>query len=75
MFGEVSDSYARLYSSGSLWIDEFSLVQLRQRDDASFAELLCCVRKSQCTHEDVDILRARAIKECTPTFNIPKECK
>ena len=23
VFGEVSDSYARLHSSGSLWIDEF----------------------------------------------------
>ena len=72
VFGEVSDAYARLHSSGSLWIDEFSLLQLdeimRQRDDASFAELLCRVRKSQCTHEDVDTLRARVVKECTPNY-------
>ena len=40
---------------------------MRQRDDASFAELLCRVRKSQCTHEDIDTLRARVVKECLQT--------
>ena len=41
---------------------------MRQRDDASFAELLCRVQKSQCTHEDIDTLRARVVKECTPNY-------
>ena len=28
VFSEVSDAYARLHGSGSLWVDEFSLIEL-----------------------------------------------
>ena len=48
LFSTVSDCYAQLYRSGSLWIDEFQLIELdeimRQRGDGTFAELLCRVR-------------------------------
>ncbi len=47
LFSTVSDSYAQLYRSGSLWRDEFVMVELdeimRQRGDSAFAELLCGV--------------------------------
>ena len=39
LFGTVNDSYAQLYPSGSLWVDEFKLIELnqimRQRDDST----------------------------------------
>ena len=45
LFDMVSDVYARLHKSGSLWRDEFTMLELdeimRQRDDKTFAELLC----------------------------------
>ena len=45
VFGEVSDAYARVHGSGSLWKDEFSMMELdqvmKQRGDKEFAELLC----------------------------------
>ena len=44
LFSTVGDSYAQLYRSGSLWVDEFLLIELdeimRQRGDSAFAELL-----------------------------------
>ena len=47
VFCTVSDSYAQLYRSGSLWIDEFQMMELdeimRQRGDSAFCELLCRV--------------------------------
>ena len=48
LFSRVSDSYAQLYRSGSLWVDEFKMIELtqvmRQKDDGAFCELLCRVR-------------------------------
>ena len=48
----MSDSYAQLYRSGSLWVDEFEMLELseimRQRGDNAFAELLCRVRTATC---------------------------
>lgn len=45
VFSTVSDSYAQFYGSGSLWVDEFELIELdeimRQRGDIAFSELLC----------------------------------
>ena len=56
LFSTVGDCYAQLYRSGSLWVDEFQLVELdeimRQRGDSTFAELLCRVRTNDCTPED-----------------------
>ena len=52
LFSTVSDSYAQLYRSGSLWQDEFQMLELdeimRQRGDSRFAELLCRVRTASC---------------------------
>ena len=65
LFSTVGDCYAQLYRSGSLWIDEFQLVELdeimRQRGDSTFAELLCRVRTNDCTPEDLDVLKSRVI--------------
>ena len=65
LFSIVSDCYAQLYRSGSLWIDEFQLIELdqimRQRGDGTFAELLRRVRTNDCTPEDIDMLKSRVI--------------
>ena len=58
LFSPVSDGYAQLYRPGSLWIDEFQLIELdevmRQRGDRSFSELLCRVRTNSCTTENIE---------------------
>ena len=57
LFDLVTDGYIRLHKSGSLWRDEFTLCELtkimRQKDDATFAELLCRVREANCTKADL----------------------
>ena len=72
LFSTVSDSYAQLYRSGSLWVDEFQLIELdeimRQRGDSTFAELLCRVRTNDCTREDLDILKSRVITADMPNY-------
>ena len=72
VFQEVSDLYARLHGSGSLWIDEFHMVELdeimRQRGDKEFAELLCRVRKDKCTQEDLCLLESRTITDDDPDY-------
>ncbi len=51
IFSSVSDSYAKLYGSGSMWVDNFQMIELdeivRQRDDSTFCELLCRVRTAK----------------------------
>jgi len=53
LFDPVSDCYAQLYGSGSMWVDEFEMLELdeimRQRGDSTFSELLCRVRTNECT--------------------------
>ena len=43
LISPVSDGYAQLYGSGSLWIDEFKMIELdevmRQRGDHTFSEM------------------------------------
>ena len=72
LFSPVSDGYAQLYGSGSLWIDEFQLIELdeimRQRGDTAFSELLCRVRTNSCTSDDIDILRSREITTDDPNY-------
>ena len=44
LFSSVSDGYTQLYRSGSLWVDEFEMIELteimRQQGDSRFAEML-----------------------------------
>ena len=65
LFSTVSDCYAQLYGSGSLWCDHFIMHELtqvmRQRGDPAFSELLCRVRTNTCTDDDVKILKSREI--------------
>ena len=72
LFSVVSDSYAQLYKSGSLWVDKFEMLKLseimRQRSDSAFAELLCRVRTATCTSEDIDILKSREITVDMPDY-------
>ena len=72
LFSTVSDGYAQLYGSGSLWIDEFQMIELdeimRQRGDSTFSELLCRVRTNSCTSADIDILRSREIAPDDPNY-------
>ena len=69
VFDEVSDMYARLHRTGSLWTDEFSMVELNQiMRDQRFAELLCRVRKTEHTEEDLDLLKTRALEDSDPHY-------
>ena len=65
VFSTVSDCYAQLYGSGSLWVDRFQMIELsevmRQRGDSAFSELLCRVRTDSCTFEDIQTLKSREI--------------
>ena len=67
VFEPPHDCYAQFYKSGSLWSDEFQMIELdeimRQRNDIEFAKLLCRVLKVECTAQDVEILKSREIKE------------
>ena len=64
VYSIVSDCYAQLYGSGSLWVDKFLMIELtevmRQRGDREFSEL-CRVRTDSCTLEDVETLKSRCI--------------
>ena len=61
-----------MYRSGSLWGDEFKLIELdqvmRQRGDCTFAELLCRVRTNDCTSEDIGILKSRVTTADSPNY-------
>ena len=65
LFTTVSDCYAQLHGSGSLWVDHFLMLELtkvmRQRGDSPFYELLCRVRTNSCTSNDVVTLKSREI--------------
>ena len=72
VFCTVSDSYAQLYRSGSLWIDEFQMMELdeimRQRGDTPFCELLCRVRTADHTEDDLATLRSRELTPNLPNY-------
>ena len=65
LFSTVSDCYAQLYGSGSLWVDHFLMLELtevmRQRNDRALSELLCRVRTNSCTFDDMKTLKSREI--------------
>ena len=75
LFHPVSDCYAQLYGSGSLWVNEFQMIELteamRQRGDSAFSELLCRVRLNSCTHQDIQTLKSREI--ASDTLNYPNQ--
>ena len=75
LLSTVSDCYAQLYGSGSLWRDHFIMHELtqvmRQKDDLAFSELLCHVRTNSCTADDVKVLKSREI--ATDTANYPTQ--
>ena len=72
VFAQVGDAYARLHRSGSLWIDEFSMIELdeimRPREGGQFAQFLCCVRTATCTDQDIGTLRSRGIEDDGPNY-------
>ena len=72
VFAQVGDAYARLHKSGSLWLDEFKMIELeeimRQRGDSQFAQLLCRVRTATCTEEDIKVLESRVITDDHPDY-------
>ena len=72
IFSTVSDSYANLYRSGSLWVDEFQMIELneimRQRNDSAFGELLYRVRTAECTNDDLSVLQSREILPDSPNY-------
>ena len=41
---------------------------MRQRGDQQFAQLLCCVRKAECTEDDFELLRSRALEDSDPEY-------
>lgn len=72
IFSSVSDSYANLYSSGSLWVDNFQMIELdeimRQKDDSAFCELLCRVRTAELTSNDILVLKSREISQDSDSY-------
>ena len=71
LFSKVSDSYAQLYRSGSLWVDEFEMIELDQvmcQRDNRFSQLLCRVRINDCTAADLVILRSRERSQNSPNY-------
>ena len=62
LFDKVTDSYAQLHGSGSIWQDEFEMIELtqimRQKDKLDFIELLCRLRKAECTSKDIKSLQS-----------------
>ena len=56
----------------TIWVDEFELIELseimRQRDDSSFAEMLCRVRTADYTLVDDDMLKSREITADTTNY-------
>ena len=72
IFDQIGDAYARLHQSGSLWVDEFFIIELteimRQREDREFAELLCRVRRATCTEGDIKVLSSRSIMDYDPNY-------
>ena len=64
IFDKVTDSYAQLYKSGSIWVDEFEMLEImRQKNDVRFTELLCRMRKAECTNEDIELLKSCELTE------------
>ena len=58
-----------VYRPGSLWIDEFKLNQIiQQRDNSTFAELLCRMRTNNHTPEDIRMLKSRVIEADSPNY-------
>ncbi len=72
IFDQIGDAYARLHQSGSLWVDEFTMMELteimRQKEDGEFAELLCRIRKAKCTEQDIKLLSSRCITDDDPDY-------
>ena len=60
------------HKTGSLWKDEFVLFQLdqikRQKDDTTFAELLCRVRVASCTENYIALLKSRVVHDGDNTY-------
>ena len=60
VFDKVTDSYAHTSHAGSLWVNGFKMIELteimHQKEDVRFTELLCRMRKAECTADDTDIL-------------------
>ena len=79
VFSTVSDCYANLYRFGSLWVDEFQVIELneimRQRDDSAFCELLCRVRTAECTSDDISVLKSREILPDSPKAVVKSHLK
>ena len=72
IFSQVDDAFARLHRSGSLWEDNFLLLELdeiiRQKDDRTFAELLGRVRTGTHTNDDIRMLESRVLSEDDPNY-------
>ena len=68
----MSECYAQLYGSGSLWVDNFLMIALteimRQRGDRAFSELLCRVETSSCTFDDIKTLKSREISAAAVNY-------
>uniref|UniRef100_A0A1X7VGC9 ATP-dependent DNA helicase n=1 Tax=Amphimedon queenslandica TaxID=400682 RepID=A0A1X7VGC9_AMPQE len=63
LFGTMSqNSLACLYGSGSLWKENFKMLELdqviRQRGDTNFVKLLGRVRTGSCTNDDTSLRRS-----------------
>ena len=56
IFSTVSDSYASLYRSGSLWVDEFPMIELDE------------IMRQDCSSDDISVLKSRKIAADAPNY-------
>ena len=72
VFAQVDDPDARLHRSRSLWMQEFTMIELdkimRQREDRQFAELLSRVQTATHTEEDIEILKSQVVEDDDPNY-------
>ena len=67
VFTVVKDRYARLYNLGSLWVDEFKMIEImRQKGDSEFCTLLCRVRTATHSKDDEAVLKSMEITADMP---------
>ena len=74
IYQKVSDAMARICGSGCVFKDMFKLHELhqimRQKDDQSYAELLCRVRTGSQTKHDLQIIQSREISKTDPEYPV-----
>ena len=72
LYNKITQGYAQFYGNGSIWIDEFKMLELNeimcQRGHHLFCELLCRGRTASCTPADIATLKSRQTATGDPDY-------